>query len=82
MISRIIDNKSVDYKKAIILIDGEQSNYKALEKVNPKEIKQVITSDIKSNAEENQKYVELYGEKALYGILIQLKTNEYYNKNK
>jgi ribosomal protein L10 len=80
-ISRIIDNKSFDYKKAVILIDGKLSDYQTLEKVNPKEVRQVIISDIKSTAEENKKYAELYGEKALYGILIQVLSNDYFNKN-
>lgn len=73
-ISRIIENKTIDYKKAVILIDGKQSDYQDLEKVNPKEVKRVITKDIKPSSEENKKYVELYGEKALYGFLIEIQT--------
>ncbi|MGM8363446.1 M56 family metallopeptidase [Flavobacterium sp. ARAG 55.4] len=76
-ISRIIDDKRIDYKKAVILIDGEQSDYQTLEKLNPKDIKQVITKDINSRWPENKKYFELYGEKALYGILIAVETKNY-----
>lgn len=80
-ISRIIENKTIDYKKAVIIIDGKQSDYQDLEKVNPSEVKRVITQDIKSKSSEAKKYFELYGEKALYGFLIEIQTNEYYNKN-
>jgi hypothetical protein len=82
MISDIIDDKRIDYKKALILFDGKQIDYQSLEKVDPKEVKRVIRSDIKSSADENKRYVELYGEKALYGILIDVQTEDYYNKNK
>lgn len=80
-ISRIIDDKLIDYKKAVIVIDGEQSDYQDLEKVNPKEVRMVRRKDINSRWPENKKYLELYGEKALYGTLIEVQTNEYYNKN-
>jgi len=73
-ISRIIENKTIDYKKAVIIIDGKQSDYQDLEKVNPKEVKRVITKDIKRSSEENKKYVELYGDKASYGFLIEIQT--------
>lgn len=76
-ISRIVDNKSINYKKAVILIDGEQSDYQTLEKINPKEVKQVVTKSIDSRWPENKKYFELYGEKALYGILIAVETKNY-----
>lgn len=78
-ISRIIDNKNIDYKKAVIIIDGKQSDYKDLEKVNHEDVKRVITKDIKSKSSETKKYFELYGEKALYGFLIEIQTNDYNN---
>lgn len=81
-ISRITNDQQIDYKKAVIVIDGKQSDYQTLEKLSPNDIKQVIKKDINSKSLENKKYYESYGEKALYGFLIEVKTNKYYNQHK
>lgn len=73
-ISRIIDDKKINYKKAVIVIDGKQSDYKSLEKLNPKEVESVIEADIKNAPEEDRnKAIQLYGKKALNGF-IQINT--------
>jgi hypothetical protein len=79
-ISRIMENKSINYKKAVIVIDGKQSNYHTLEKINPNEVHTVIQADIKNASEENKnKAIQLYGKKALNGF-IQIDTKTYKNK--
>jgi hypothetical protein len=75
-ISRIIDDKKIDYKKAVILIDGKQSDYKTLEKINPNDVESVIQADIKTAPEEDKnKAVKLYGNKVLNGF-IQINTKK------
>ncbi|MFA9190763.1 M56 family metallopeptidase [Flavobacterium sp. FZUC8N2.13] len=77
-ISKIINDKKINYKKAVIVIDGKQSDYKNLEKLNPKEVESVIEADIKNASEEDRnKAIQLYGKKALNGFIqVNTKTKE------
>jgi len=69
-IKTIKDNKNVDFKKAIIIIDGKQSDSQVLEKLNPEEIATVSVQQ-PSNLPQNLKeaIIKKYGEKALNGVI-------------
>lgn len=72
--NKIIENKSVNYKKAVIVINGKQSDYQTLEKLDTNEIEFAMQADIKKASEENQKKaIQLYGKNALNGF-IQIRT--------
>ncbi|REG96154.1 M56 family metallopeptidase [Flavobacterium aquicola] len=77
IIERTIDDKKIDYKKAVIIIDGKLSDYQTFEKINPNNIESIMQSDIKNASEENKKIaVDKYGKKALNGIIdVKYKNN-------
>jgi hypothetical protein len=79
-IKKIQNNKNVDYKKAVIIINGEISDYQALEKLKPEEIDNMSVEKISTNLE-NRKIaaIKKYGEKALNGI-IEVETKEFQKK--
>ncbi len=76
-ITRIQNNKNVDYKKAIIIINGKISDIRTMEKLQPEDIKSVGIQ-MPSNGPEYTKQIALkkYGEKALNGI-IEIETKEF-----
>ncbi|MBG6110051.1 hypothetical protein H4V97_000282 [Flavobacterium sp. CG_23.5] len=69
-IKRIQNDKNVDFKKALIIINGKQSNYQTLEKLDPKNI---ISMGVQkpSNATEftRQNAIKKYGKKAINGVI-------------
>jgi hypothetical protein len=69
-IKKIQNDKNVDYKKAVIIINGEISDYQALEKLKPEEIDNMSVEKISTKLE-NRKIAatKKYGEKALNGII-------------
>lgn len=77
IIERTIDDKKIDYKKAVIIVDGKLSDYQTFEKINPNNIESIMQSDIKNASEENKKIaVDKYGKKALNGIIdVKYKNN-------
>ena len=52
--SKIMENKSINYKKAVIVINGKQSDYKSLENLSPNEIDFATQADIKKAREEDR----------------------------
>jgi hypothetical protein len=69
-IKKIQNDKNVDYKKAIIIINGEISNYQALEKLKPEEIDNMSVEKISTKLENRKTAaIKKYGEKALNGII-------------
>ena len=82
MLSTVTENKNVDIKKAVIIIDGKISDYKTLEKINSGDIKMVKCPDMKNYTEEQKnEAVKVYGGKAANGY-IEVQTSEYYEKHK
>ncbi|SHM65726.1 M56 family metallopeptidase [Flavobacterium xanthum] len=79
-ISRIQNNKNVDYKKAVIVINGKISDYETLDKLKPEEIVSVGVQK-PSNGPESTKQIALkkYGEKALNGV-VEIETKEFRKK--
>jgi hypothetical protein len=72
----IADDKNIDYKKAVIIIDGKISNTKKLNKLNPNEIVSVSVQKIGDSQKHIDEMVQKYGEKALNGIIeIETKGN-------
>jgi len=82
VLSRVIENKNIDFKKAVIIIDGKISDHKALEKIKSNDIKMVKCPDMNNYTEEQKnEAVKVYGEKAVNGF-IEVQTTEYYEKYK
>lgn len=79
-ISRIQNDKNVDYKKAVIVINGKISDYEALDKLKPEDIFSVGVQKT-SNGPESTKQLAIkkYGEKALNGV-IEIETKEFHKK--
>ena len=61
----IIENKTVDYKKALITLNGKEITAAEMEKINPKSIETVTVSGGINNAEFNA----MYGEKTKFGVI-------------
>ena len=72
-----IEDKNIDIKKAVIIIDGIVSHYKTFEKIDSKEIKKIVRLDTKNLSEKEKKIiVDKYGKEALDG-LIEIQTTNY-----
>ena len=69
-INTIKDNKNVDFKKALLIYDGNEINHEELDKISPKNI--ASTSILSAN----NKSIDKYGEKAKNGV-IELKSKKY-----
>ena len=79
-IKRIQNDKNVDYKNAVIIINGKISNYNVLAKLNPEDITSVGVQKLSNGPESTkQNALKKYGEKALNGI-IEIKTKEFQEK--
>jgi hypothetical protein len=79
-ITRIQNDKNVDYKKAIIIINGKISDYKALNKLKPEDIFSVGAQKPSNGPESTkQNALKKYGKKALNGI-IEIETKEFHKK--
>ena len=63
-ILRIKEDKSVDYKKALILVNQEKISFEDLDKIDPNTISEIITFN------GNEKIIKKYGEDAKNGIVI------------
>jgi hypothetical protein len=64
------NDKKVDYKKAVIIIDGKISDYETLEKLNPQDINSVDVRKLSIESESlKQKAIEKYGDRALNGVI-------------
>lgn len=82
VLSAVTMNKNIDFKKAVIIIDGKISDYKALKKINSGDIKMVKCPDMNNYTEEQKnEAVKVYGEKAVNGF-IEVQTTDYYEKHK
>jgi hypothetical protein len=82
VLSAVTENKNIDFKKAVIIIDGKISNHTALEKINSSDIKMVKCADMNNYTEEQKnEAIKVYGEKAANGY-IEVQTSEYYEKHK
>jgi len=69
-IKRIREDKNVDFKKAIIIIDGKQSDSQVLNKLDPEEIAIVSVQKIANYPQsEKEAIIKKYGEKALNGVI-------------
>ncbi|TDD97484.1 M56 family metallopeptidase [Flavobacterium cellulosilyticum] len=69
-IEMIKEDKNIDYKKAIIIIDGKLSNFTEIDKLNPKEITRVLNHKISEGSQkEKDAAVQKFGNKALNGII-------------
>jgi hypothetical protein len=79
-IKRIKNDKNIDYKKAVILINGKVSDANTLAKLNPEDITSVGVQK-PSNGPESKKQnaIKKYGIKALNGI-IEVETKELQKK--
>jgi hypothetical protein len=76
-IKRIKNDKNVDYKKAIIIINGKVSDSNTLAKLNPEDITSVGVQKPSNGPESaKQNAIKKYGNKALYGI-IEVETKEF-----
>jgi hypothetical protein len=64
-IANIIENKTVDYKKALITLNGKEITAAEMEKINPKSIETVTVSGGVTNAD----FITMYGEKSRYGVI-------------
>ncbi|MFE3849218.1 M56 family metallopeptidase [Flavobacterium sp. LB3P45] len=79
-IKRIQNDKNVDYKNAVIIINGKISDYNVLAKLNPEDITSVGVQKPSNGPESTkQNALKKYGEKALNGI-IEIKTKEFQEK--
>jgi hypothetical protein len=79
-ITRIQNDKNVDYKKAIIIINGKISDYQALDKLKPEDIFSVGAQKPSNGPESTkQNALKKYGKKALNGI-IEIETKEFHKK--
>lgn len=63
-ISRIKQDKSTDYKKALIILDNKKISHDDLDKINPNNISQV------SVFKGTEKIIQKYGEEAKDGVII------------
>jgi hypothetical protein len=69
-IKRIQNDKNVDYQKALIIINGKQSNYRTMEKLDPEDIISVGVQKPSNGTEgTKQNAIKKYGKKALNGII-------------
>ena len=69
-ISNLKNNKNVDHKKAVILIDGKISDIEALDKLKPTDIVNMSVSSVANYPElMKQKQIKKYGEKVLNGLI-------------
>jgi hypothetical protein len=69
-IKRIQNDKNVDYQKALIIINGKQSNYRTMEKLDPEDIISVGVQKLSNGTEgTKQNAIKKYGKKALNGII-------------
>ena len=70
IVSGIQNNENVDYKKAVIMIDGKISDAATLDQLKPEDI---ISAGVQkpSNGPESTKQMALkkYGEKAIHGVI-------------
>ena len=67
---RIQNDKNVDYKKALIIINGKQSNYRTMEELDPKNIISVGVQKPSNGTEATkQNAIKKYGKKALNGVI-------------
>ncbi|MDI5888336.1 M56 family metallopeptidase [Flavobacterium yafengii] len=79
-ITRIQNDKNVDYKKAVIIINGQISDYQAFDKLKPEEIDNMSVEKISTNLEARKiAMIKKYGEKAINGI-IEIETKEFKKK--
>lgn len=79
-ISRIQNDKHVDYKKAVIVINGKISDFETLDKLKPDEIDNMSVEKISTNLEARKiAMIKKYGEKAINGI-IEIETKEFKKK--
>jgi hypothetical protein len=79
-IKRIKNDKNVDYKKAVIIINGKVSDSKTLAKLNPEDITSVGVQKPSNGLESTkQNAIKKYGNKALNGI-IEVETKEFQKK--
>jgi len=63
-ISRIKDDKSVDFKKALLLLNNKKITYNELDQIDSNSIKQVISFS------GNEKIIQKYGQEAKDGVII------------
>jgi len=69
-----------DYDKALIILDGKESNYKTVLKNRDKELHFVYANHFIHTPDESKKIVlAMYGEKARKGVFV-VETNTYYRK--
>lgn len=75
--SRIQNNKNVDYKKAVIVINGKISDIETMNKLKPEEIESMNIQKYDSNIESRKQWaLKKYGEKAIHGVMeIQTKAS-------
>ena len=75
-----LDDGSWDYDKALVILDGKESDYKTVLKNADKELKFTYATPFKNTPDENKKIVlAQYGEKARNGVLV-VETNSYRKK--
>jgi beta-lactamase regulating signal transducer with metallopeptidase domain len=70
----IKENKSVDFKKALIIFDGEEISYSVLDKIDP-----LIISKL-STMSGTDYVIKKYGEGGKNGVIV-IESQEYYEKN-
>lgn len=69
-VKNIQQDKNVDYKKAVVIINGKISDYKAIDKLDPEDIINVGIQKPSNGTEiTKQNAIKKYGEKALNGII-------------
>ncbi len=69
-VKNIQQNKSVDYKKAVVIINGKLSNYKAIDQLKADDIASSSTNMVANDSERaKQAAIAKYGKKALNGII-------------
>jgi hypothetical protein len=73
----IVDDKNIDYKKAVIIIDGKISNSRKLNKLNPEEIASISVQKT-FDGKQKEAMIQKYGDKALNGI-IEIETKGFSN---
>jgi len=72
-----MEDKNVDIKKTVIIIDGKVSDYKTFEKIDSKKIRTIMRLEMKNLSEKEKKnIVDKYGKEALDG-LIEIQTTDY-----
>jgi beta-lactamase regulating signal transducer with metallopeptidase domain len=73
-IERLKKNKSVDYRKALIIYDGKEINYSDFEKIDPL----IIT--VVSVLSDTEYAIKKYDEKGKNGVIV-IESKNYYEKN-